>query len=587
MSTRAVTKVSPQVTTTSRRLAKAILNGFDAFFAEYKNITYGAQGRFERADWAGVQTAMRQRLDLYKQKVVIVADSAAEITGKKLQERELWRLAKAEYALIIQGHRNFEITQTFFNSVYCYVFAHEKIRDLHAFVMEPAQQIAPIPQEKILLNYEVNGSFSTLVQQVLDNCGFNIPFEDQQRDINSIINVVNEVFLPKLKESDNPIRVETLESLFFRNKAAYLVGRVVSGDISIPFMLPMLNNGRGAIYVDTLLHDTDDISIVFSFSRSYFMVDASTPSEYIRFLQHLMPHKEIFELYSAIGFPKHSKTVYYRRAVEMTLASDDKYVTAAGIKGMVMLVFTRDNFDYVYKVIKDRFTPPKDSTREHVRACYSLVKRWERGGRMADTQEFNNLAFDRRRFSDELMAELRKEVPSLLEENGNVLILKHVYIERKMIPLNLYIKNCDDEQLYSVMDEYGSAIKQLAAGNLFPGDMLLKNFGVTRHGRVVFYDYDEICPLTDCNFRWLPEAQNDEQALALHPWYDVKSNDIFPEEFRLFFSGNRRARDVFEQLHSDLYNPAYWQDLQEKIRAGYVADVFPYRKKQRFQQRPF
>ncbi len=578
---------TPQVTATARRLAKAILNGFDAFFAEYKNITYGAQGRFERADWQGVQAAMRQRLDLYKQKVAIVAESALAITGKDLQDRELWKLAKAEYAVIIQGHRNFEVTQTFFNSTYCYIFGHRQIRDLHAFVMQPAEQTAPIPQENVLLRYEVDGDFDRVVKLMLDNCGFNIGFEDQQRDIDFVVQAINRELMPKLAGSAGPIVVETLESLFFRNKAAYLVGRVCRGRTSVPFMLPVLNNEQGGVYVDALLHDSDDISIVFSFSRSYFMVDASTPSEYIRFLSDLMPHKEIFELYSAIGFPKHSKTVYYRRAVEMTLASEDKYEAAAGIKGMVMLVFTRDNFDYVYKVIKDRFTPPKDSTREHVRACYSLVKRWERGGRMADTQEFNNLAFDRRRFSEELLGELYRDAPSLLEEHGNVLILKHVYIERKMVPLNLYIRDCSDEALYSVMDEYGSAIKQLAAGNLFPGDMLLKNFGVTRHGRVVFYDYDEICPLTDCNFRWLPEPETDEQAFARHPWYDVKAQDIFPEEFRLFFSGHRRAREVFEQLHSELYDPAYWRDLQEKIRLGYVADVFPYRKKQRFQQRPF
>jgi isocitrate dehydrogenase kinase/phosphatase len=376
-----------------------------------------------------------------------------------------------------------------------------------------------------------------------------------------------------------------LESLFFRNKAAYVIGRFVSGNISLPFVLPILNNEQGGVYVDTLLHDPDDISIVFSFSRSYFMVDASTPSAYIGFLREIMPHKEVFELYSAIGFPKHSKTVYYRRAVDMTLASQDEYVTAPGIKGMVMQVFTRDDFDYVYKLIRERFTPPKNTTREHVRNCYALVKRWERGGRMADTQEFNNLAFDRRRFSSELLAELRREVPSLLEEHGNVLVIRHCYIERKMEPLNLYVQHCSDQQLHSAMDEYGNAIKQLAAGNLFPGDMLLKNFGVTRHGRVVFYDYDEICPLTDCHFRWLPEPQTEEQVFADQPWYHVAANDIFPEEFSLFFSGNQHARQIFEQLHGELYDPAWWIALQDRIRAGYIADVFPYRKKQRFQQR--
>ena len=240
-----------------------------------------------------------------------------------------------------------------------------------------------------------------------------------------------------------------------------------------------------------------------------------------------------------------------------------------------MLVFTRPNAQYVYKVIKDKFTPPKNMTRQEVKDKYFLVKRWDRAGRMADTQEFTNLAFDRRRFSDDLMDELYKEVPSLIEERGNALILKHCYVERKMTPLNLYLRDASDDQVENIMDEYGKA-------NIFPGDMLLKNFGVTRHGRVVFYDYDEIQPLTECNFRIIPEAKTPEQEMASAPWYEVGENDIFPEEFRLFFSGNKRAREAFDARHADLYEAAFWQGLQQKIRDGQVTDVFPYRRRCRF-----
>lgn len=572
------------MTTITRRLALAILNGFDAFFAEYKNITLGAQARFEAADWPAAQKAMRDRLDLWKQKRAIVAEAATTITAGGVYDRDNWEVAKLEFSDLIQHHVNFEIAQSFFNSIYCYIFKHEKVRDLHAFVSAP-HGYKPEGGEQIIHTYPFSGDGTGVVRQMLDNCHFNIPWEDQERDIGFIMDVVRKDILPKLDLKNHQARAETLESLFFRNKAAYLVGRVVCGKLSLPFVLPIQNSGEGSVYVDTLLHDPDDISIVFSFSRSYFMVDASIPSEYVAFLQKLMPHKEIFELYNAMGMPKHGKSEFYRFAVDETLNSTAPYITAPGIKGMVMLVFTRPDFDYVYKVIKDRFTPPKEMTQEHVKACYSLVKRWDRGGRMADTQEFNNLAFDRRRFSDELMAELEKEVPSKISESGNALVFKHVYVERKMIPLNLYLKDCTEEELHSVMDEYGSAIKQLAANNIFPGDMLLKNFGVTRHGRVVFYDYDELCPLTDCNFRALPQAQNDEQEMATQPWYEVKPEDVFPEEFRLFFSGNQRAKKVFDKLHSDLYEPEFWRDLQIKIKNGFIPDLFPYRRRQRFQQR--
>jgi isocitrate dehydrogenase kinase/phosphatase len=357
----------------------------------------------------------------------------------------------------------------------------------------------------------------------------------------------------------------------------------VGGEIQ-PFVFPILHNEKDSIYVDTVLFYPDDVSKLFSFTRSYFMVDTPVPSQYIAFLKSIMPQKELFELYSAIGFGKHAKTVFYRSAVANTVKTNDQYIIAPGIKGMVMLVFTLPSFDYVYKVIKDRFTPPKDMTREQVKEKYKLVKRSDRAGRMAETQEFNNLAFDRRRFSDELILALEKEVPSLLEEKGNALILRHVYVERRMTPLNLYLKHATQEQLYSVIDEYGNAIKQLAGANIFPGDMLLKNFGVTRHGRVVFYDYDEICPLVDCNFRNIPMARTEEQEMASQPWYDVGPADVFPEEFRLFFSGNRRAREVFDSLHPELYQTDFWIDLQRKLKAGMVEDVFPYRRKYRFER---
>lgn len=563
------------------RLAKVILNGFDAFFGDFQNVTLGAQARFEQADWLLVHSSMSYRLEMYKKKVRDVAAMADGIAGGLLQDRVLWRDSKREYAMLVDTHSNYEIAQTFFNSVYCYVFGHEKIRDVHSFVMAPDTNPKSLDDEVIFTQYSQTGNTDDVVRNILLDTQFNIPFEDLERDIVSIVEVFNKWILARL-EGSKSVKIQVLNSLFYRNKAAYLVGRLQVDGTTVPFVFPFLNNEKGAVYVDAVLFSPDDLSKLFSFTRSYFMVDASVPSQCVDFLQSIMPQKELFELYSAIGFGKHAKTVFYRSAVANTLKAKDQYVIAPGIKGMVMLVFTVPSFDYVYKVIKDRFTPPKDMTREEVKGKYKLVKRWDRAGRMADTQEFNNLAFDRRRFSDELIAELEKEAPSLLEVKGNALILKHVYVERRMIPLNLYIQDASDEQLYSVMDEYGNAIKQLAAANIFPGDMLLKNFGVTRHGRVVFYDYDEICPLVDCNFRKIPTPKTEEQEMASQPWYHVAANDVFPEEFRLFFAGNRRARDVFDELHPDLYSAEFWSGLQQQIKDGQVGDVFPYRRKYRF-----
>lgn len=570
----------------AQRVARSILYGFEANFAEFQTITLGAKERFEKADWHAVHTAMADRMQRYKDRLYDVAEVIASIAGEKAHQRELWREVKKEYDSLIWQRANYEIAETFYNSVFGRICGHANIREAHTYLLESNQRSRGVDQAEITCSFCFEGSLRQLIRQVLSVCEFTIPFEDFERDVERIAEVAKDELLDRLPADGRGVRVEVLESLFYRNKAAYLVGRIVSGVEFIPFVVPILNNGRGAVYVDTAIFTSEEVSVIFSFTRSYFMVDAAVPSRYVAFLKSLMPQKEPFELYTSMGYYKHGKTEFCRMAIKHTRnsKSNEQYIVAPGIKGMVMLVFTLPSLGYVYKVIKDRFSPPKTVTREQVKQKYQQVKRGDRVGRMADTQEFTDLVFDRRRFSPELLAELRREAPSLLKEKGNALVLKHVYVERKMIPLNIYLQQASDSEVENAMEEYGNAIKQLAAANIFPGDMLLKNFGVTRHGRVVFYDYDEICTMAECNFREIPKPRTLEQEMASEPWYEVGENDIFPEEFQLFFSGNRRAREAFDQRHRDIYEVKYWRGLQEQIEQGVVHDVFPYRRKIRFER---
>jgi isocitrate dehydrogenase kinase/phosphatase len=566
----------------SHRFAKTILNGFESYFADFQIITLGATARFESADWQGIHNASRERIDLYKAKVNHVGRTMQSIAGDRLQDFSFWTETRAHYAALIKGHNNFEIAETFFNSLYCSVFNHRKIRDEHAFVFSPQGDMPPATDTAIHRGYRVETDLYGLFETLLTDFSFAIPYENLPRDVGNIMEAVESYLLPRFPFDPSTVEIQVLESLFYRNKGAYLVGKLIADGRSMPFVLPILHTEQGSVYVDTILFGSDKLSVIFSFTRSYFMVDAAVPSRYVLFLQSLMPAKPISEIYSCMGHNKHGKTYFHRCAYRHMQNTSDQFIVAPGIKGMVMSVFTLPSYDFVFKIIKDRFTPPKDMTREEVMAKYRLVKRADRVGRMADTQEFTNLAFARDRFSDELMEELYQVAPSMLEEHGRALIIRHVYVERRMTPLNLYLHDATDEQVLQVMQEYGNAIKQLAAANIFPGDMLLKNFGVTRHGRVVFYDYDEICPLTDCNFRVIPQPRTEAEEMASKPWYSVGPNDIFPEEFRLFFSGNQRARQVFDELHPEIYEADFWRGLQEQVQAGVVEDFFPYRRRLRF-----
>ena len=571
-----------------QRFARVILNGFYVYFAEFENITLAARTRFEQAEWSSMQEISSRRIDIYKETVMETLSVARHIAGKHIDDLNFWSGTRSIYASLVQGMTNFEIAETFYNSIFNSHFGHRAIRNEYAFVFSPQGDVPPVDMGRVVNHYPVAGDPAGAFGRLLDDYAFNIPFEDQARDVESICAAISRHMNVHFDIGRPGVELQVLEHHFFRNKASYIVGRLYCEGEQMPFVLPVLHNddlAQPAVYVDAFLFGSDQLSLLFSFTRSYFMVDASIPSQYVLFLQQLMPKKEISEIYSAIGHFRHGKTYFYRTSTRHIRSTEDQFIVAPGIKGMVMTVFTLPSYEYVFKIIKDRFTPPKEVTHQIVKDKYHLVKRWDRAGRMADTQEFNNLVFDANRFSDELIEELNTTCPSQIRVNGRALIIKHCYVERRMNPLNLYLQDATDDEVNEVMNDYGNAIKQLAAANIFPGDMLLKNFGVTRHGRVVFYDYDEIEPLLDCHFRRIPPPRDEMDEMSGQPWYSVGPKDIFPEEFRLFFSGNSRARAAFDAQHADLYDADFWIRLQNKLREGFVEDFYPYPRRVRFSRR--
>jgi isocitrate dehydrogenase kinase/phosphatase len=222
-----------------------------------------------------------------------------------------------------------------------------------------------------------------------------------------------------------------LSSLFYRNKGAYIVGKVVNGNRDHPFVIPVLHNRKGALILDTVLSDTGLITTLFSFTRAYFMVDMEVPSACVRFLRTMLPNKPRNEIYTMLGLQKMGKSAFYRDFLHHLAHSSDSFEIAPGIRGLVMVVFSLPSFPYVFKAIKDSFPAPKETTRELVKEKYLLVKYHDRVGRMADTLEYSNVAFPRARFSEELLAELKAVAPSLVEEEQDQIIVRHVYIERR------------------------------------------------------------------------------------------------------------------------------------------------------------
>lgn len=564
-------------------IAQTILQGFDAQYGRFLEVTSGAQQRFEQADWHAVQRAMKKRINLYDHHVGLVVEQLKCIHGTLQYDEDYIAKAKAVYTRLLPDYPRFEIAESFFNSVYCRLFQHRNLKpeNLFIFSSQPACRFRHISRP-LSRDFSSNSNIASMLRTILNDVPLRLKWEDLDRDIDYITQYLQKTF------SEHDLLQATFQianELFYRNKAAWLVGKIRLGTTVYPFLLPIHHNESGGIFIDTCLTCRDDASIVFGFARSYFMVYASLPAALVEWLREILPTKSTAELYMAIGCQKHGKTEYYREYLMFINASQEQFSIAPGVKGMVMLVFASPSFDRVFKVIKDKFAPQKEVSQERVQECYRLVKEHDRVGRMADTQEFENFVIEKRHISQELMEELQKEIPAKLEDLGDKVLIKRLYMERKMIPLNIYMEQVDEVQLKDVIEEYGNAIKQLAAANIFPGDMLFKNFGVTRHGRVIFYDYDEICYMTEVNFRNIPPPRYPEDELASEPWYSVAANDVFPEEFRHFLCGDNRVRRYFEESHSDLFKAGYWLALQERIKNGHVEDVFAYRRKQRFSQR--
>jgi isocitrate dehydrogenase kinase/phosphatase len=572
-------------------IAQAMLDGFNRHYRLFSETNRGAKRRFEQADWHGQQRAQRERIEFYDKRVLEAVERLQQDFDTANLDDDTWQQVKLHYIGLLVNHHQPELAETFFNSVTTKILHHSYFRNDFIFVRpavstEYIENNAPASLPTYRAYYPsrdgvVGDGLRDTLLRIVDNFQLQRPFADLGRDIDAVMAALRQHVGAGVRLRAN-FQIQVLSSMFFRNKGGYIIGKIVNGFAETPFALPVLHDDSGQLYIDAALLAEDDLLMLFSFARAYFMVDMEIPSAYVQFLRSLMPRKPRNELYSALGLQKQGKNNFYRDFLYHLQHSSDNFGIAPGIKGMVMLVFDLPSFPYVFKVIKDFYPPQKDTTREGIQRKYLLVKTHDRVGRMADTLEYTSVAFPRQRISDELLAELRHFCPSQIEMDGDSLVIRHVYIERRMIPLNIYLQDASPEQLAHAVVEYGNAIKDLVAANIFPGDMLWKNFGVTRHGKVVFYDYDEIEYITDCNFRRVPAPRNEEEEMSGEIWYSVGPKDVFPETFEPFLLGNPAVRQVFMQHHADLLDAAFWQGHQARIRAGHVYDVFPYDQHRRF-----
>ncbi|MEC5206340.1 isocitrate dehydrogenase kinase/phosphatase [Vogesella perlucida] len=567
----------------ARDIALALVAGFDRHYRLFQATSRRAKALFEQADWQGVQQLVRERIQYYDERVSETVTRLNTELHAALLDDEIWQQAKLYYIGLLTNHKQPELAETFFNSVFTRILHRDYFNNDFIFI-RPAISTEYIESDPPSYRsyYPRSSGLRHVLRRIVADFGWQRPFAHLGRDLARVIRAVHEHFAARWPQAEASYQIQVLSSAFYRNKSAYIFGKVINGAQVYPFAVPVLHDADGRLYLDTVLLEAWRIGVLFSFSRAYFLVDMDVPSAYVQFLRSMLPTKTKAELYTMLGLQKQGKNTFYRDFMQHLQHSRDPFTVAPGIRGLVMLVFTLPSYPYVFKLIKDVFGGPKDMDRDTVKRKYQLVKRHDRVGRMADTLEFSNVAFPKARFTPALLDELRQQAALSLEEGEDTVVIRHLYIERRMKPLNLYLMQCDAAEKERVVREYGDAIKDLATANIFPGDMLFKNFGVTRYGRVIFYDYDEIEYMTDCNFRRIPPAPNPEMELSGEVWYPVARGDVFPEEFATFLLGDPAIRRTFLHYHRDLLDVGFWQQRQQRIRDGVIEDFYPYPVEMRF-----
>lgn len=555
--------------------AECVHNGFLDYCGQFQAITRRAKLRFEQRDWPGRRADAWERLELYRQIVDVTEGSVRTLLDDRLGDKLVWASMKAVYSGLIAHRDDWEIAETFYNSITRRIFTTVGVDSQIEFVTTDFETPPTPPAGVVYHSYTCEDGLLSALAGIVASYDFAAPFACLEEDLRLATAEVE----ARLQAAGSPpiTRIDMACEPFFRVKAAYLIGRIAAGQETIPLVFALLHEPAGII-IDSVLLDESSISILFSFARSYFHVRTERPYDLVQFISTLIPRKRLAEIYISLGYNKHGKTVLYRDILTHLSRSPERFQIAPGTRGMVMTVFHMPDYDLVFKLIKDRFAHPKRTTRAEVMQKYELVFKHERAGRLVDAQEFEHLKFGRERFDPDLLAELQRVASRTVTVDEAHVVVHHAYVERRVTPLDIFVYTAGEAEAKAAVLDYGQAIKDLAQSNIFPGDLLLKNFGVTRRGRVVFYDYDELRPLTACHFRRFPQARHPDDELAAQPWFHVNEDDIFPEEFPHFMALPRHLEPIFRQHHGDLFDIDFWRENQRRIEEGEWIHIRPYPK---------
>jgi len=556
--------------------AAQIAIDFDDYNASFSDITRRAARRFRQGDWSGQQQDTRERIELYDRCIRDSINRLEEVLVERLLSRTLWTHIQGSYAGLIESRLDAELYKTYFNTISRRLFKIQGVDSGIEFIaldIEPTERITRPVQRNI---YSAIDSDTQAVLKLLQDNQLYEQHDLLLSDAEAIARRLRQVLQD---QGDHKLlSLEMLQVVFYRDQRAYLIGRMFGNSTWSPCIIALVHDEQG-IHADAILTRRGDVSRLFGFTYSYFLADLPTVGDTILFLRLLMPDKPVDELYTVLGRLKQGKTERYRHFIHHCsglLHQQEQFQLADGQRGMVLAVFTLPSYPLVFKVIRDHFGPTKKMFRSQVLEQYRLVFHHERAGRLIDAQEYRHLAFDRHRFPDHLLTELADGCSHSVSVSDDQVLIHHCFVQRRVRPLDLYIREVPEPVAAAQIMDYGQAIKDLAACNLFPGDLFLKNFGVTRSGRTVFYDYDEVSLLSRCRFRRLPSARHAEEELSDEVWFNVDPEDVFPEQFQRFMDIPPQFSGLMHSRHPELFDIDWWLAIQTSASVSMNNTMAPY-----------
>ena len=541
-------------------VVEVLINDFNYFNSQYNSFTRSSKQRFQSLQWHEQRLAMQQRMALHENSI---DRTVASLKKNNNFNNTNWKEVSRLFVTVYRDHLWYPIAISYYNSV---------LRQAYSSSAAPFTIALPSlsTYSQLPTVYSVKEDIRTAILQALKELDFNVPFLNVFNDVKQIVDLISRSIEGKIES------LELNKNLFYRNKHAYAIGSVTSKGCKHPLALAMVNTEHGVSLKAVLLSE-EEIKNIFAFSRSYFLIDSESPVGTLNFLMTTLPSKPKAQLLINMGFQELGKECLLQQLSIEIHTSDHKFDFAPGIPGMVMIVFYHPNSNYVFKVVRNNIKPPKNTSEKEVIEKYRFVAQHDRAGRMADVQHFKNLALPADTFSEKLKTDLLSEAADSVQLVNGHLVFSNLFIERKLVPLNLFILDHSQNENKEAILDYGNSIKEMVMTNIFPGDLLMKNFGVTDEGKVVFYDYDEVVALSDCRFKRLRKPTYDEEVFELEYAEPVLDGDVFPEELVKFLVPQGELRDCFLAKHSELFTVEFWDYWKEFHLRGAFIDLQPYK----------